>query len=63
MSDWHPSDYMKRLMPDLVVEHPKVDWAEVELIVEMAETFDAKVEGMPLEVWLATLPPTQMVLH
>jgi hypothetical protein len=35
----------------------------VQLIVEMAEEFDATVDGMPLEVWLSTLPPTSLVLH
>lgn len=63
MTDWTPSKWFKQTFPDFQVEEKDVDWAEVSLIVDMAEAFDAKVEGMPLEVWLATLPPTQTVLH
>jgi hypothetical protein len=63
MSDWTPSKHVKQFLPDLFTEQVEVDWAEVQLIVEMAEEFDATVDGMPLEVWLSMLPPTSLVLH
>ena len=62
MSDWHPSDYMKRLLPDLLVEQAEIDpWvaAELEMLAEVVPgtKYDGvvtgiKYDGRAVEDWL-----------
>ena len=58
MSDWHPSDYMKRLLPDLTVEFQPVDpWlvSEVELLLEAGDYEGIRIDGQLLEDWHASV--------